>query len=529
MLRWTCRLRDVLQPRPFLASKEHQRRLAAMREAEFISSNGMFPDEFRWEMLSDCFDGVDRGPIALCNRNSPRPRLVVAVNNNPLASREVRSLCGQPVTDFTKGDISVLWLSPTIFISPIWFYCVDVYLHDYTLIFEKRIDLTWIQCCVYSLSAFEGGGWDEPTPFPAPFFQHLTARLPANFFSTLTLQRNRTRIERCPVDCIVQFLSLFPIGVLSQPMTEEQSTKFILDGCITADELRVILSHHFHPTAILEFPRYSCDKSVSSEVMIDLLNKSQYLRCIQFSPQLFPDTDRVGLCTDLEMTVKSPKLSIRSTGLVSAKLLHVMSRLHHVNDIAIAFDKNLWEKEQEQRQQLLADFIHPFLDGRFTLENLQIGFGYIKSLVSEAVDWESTDGGLSRVTEWVAGAMISCNSKSLCMFNISLSVSQGDDCCRRRIDRIQRWDKSIFPRLVLNYFCRILVPPKDRRTVPAAVRVINQGVIYHKTTGHVPDDMGPANAGLIFSIVKSHLRNQSQILENPSMSTVSGTKRAAPM
>jgi hypothetical protein len=48
MLRWTCRLRNVLERRDHVETFPGP--LPEIREAEFVSSgSGTFPDEFRWD------------------------------------------------------------------------------------------------------------------------------------------------------------------------------------------------------------------------------------------------------------------------------------------------------------------------------------------------------------------------------------------------------------------------------------------------------------------------------------------------
>jgi hypothetical protein len=53
-------------------------------------------------------------------------------------SRSFRAMCRQEIIDFTKVDINVLWLSPTVFISAVLFSMAEA-LRDYEVDFSFRI------------------------------------------------------------------------------------------------------------------------------------------------------------------------------------------------------------------------------------------------------------------------------------------------------------------------------------------------------------------------------------------------------
>jgi hypothetical protein len=181
MLQWTCRLRDVLERRGFLADRESARWLFEMSEAEFMDPENSFPKEFRWNDFCDnsskALMGYRNPPFALYPNDSNRAGVVRAIGSG---------LFSQLGTGPTKGTINVLWLSPTTFISPVKF-SIESELHDYEMRLEKRVDpssihgLIWTKVYATSLSAFEDNGWEEPSPLTIQFVEHLLHCLRTTF------------------------------------------------------------------------------------------------------------------------------------------------------------------------------------------------------------------------------------------------------------------------------------------------------------------------------------------------------------
>jgi hypothetical protein len=266
MLRWTCRLRNVLETRDHVETFPGP--LPEIREAEFVSSgSGTFPDEFRWDTFQATYDRLSRCAIYL----------------DSSVTRTSRPLFWQEHLRFSASFINILWLSSTIFISPIMFCSNDTALHEYRIVFHDRPDW-WssTQVLVYSLSAFQAEEVREPSLLPLLFLTHLTATLAADYFSELYLQREKNKLHFCPVDGIILFLSIMSSSDIQLQVTpEEMETTFGLSySDVNADELRLILSHHFRPTAKLAIDSTGVDATVSLDIMVDSLKKFPHLRAI---------------------------------------------------------------------------------------------------------------------------------------------------------------------------------------------------------------------------------------------------------
>jgi hypothetical protein len=489
MLRWTCRLRNVLERRGSLAEISASR-VPEMREAEFVTSeSGTFPNEFRWDTFQASCDSLGRCTIFLDHRSASSDR-VFPVDENRTAAWTVGSLSWRPLLDFSETGINILWLSSTIFISPILFCTDDGVLHEYTIGFRDRTKDSATQYLVYSLSAFQGGAVHEPSLLPLLFFTHLTAILPIDYFSKLSLQRVQGKLHLCPVDCIIHFLSIISSSNLLQVTSEEKVTTFSLLSDMNADELRVVLSHRFLPTVKLAIDNVGVDATVSLDIIVDSLKDAPHLRAIEL-PQHFL---RAGAAEDLarmrEITVKFPRLSVRmGYGDVLPSTLHKISRIHPANEIVATFDWELLEKYQQRPAKVVGSFLHPFLEGQLASESLRVSF-------------ECKRGNSKRVADLVASEIILCESKSLCFFNFTEGICKAPHDDIRNFDRIMLWDQGIFPSVVLNCFRKRLEDSVDLRVLPIAIGAVNHGNIYRKATDHVPYDMSIANASVIFRCIK---------------------------
>jgi hypothetical protein len=500
MLRWTCRLRDVLEQRAFLVKDDSvSRRLSEMREAEFVSPDGNFPGEFRWESLLGCFYKEGNGVYLYNSGEVSNPTNVLrAIDPHCSVSVSIRSVSGQLVENLQQENIDVLWLSPSIFISSFMFfvgvrarslldYCVICDEQSSTFLHQRSAPLRATALC-----SFEGDEQGDPSRLPLEFFHHVTTLLPAGYFDKIALHRKHPR--RCPVDIITRFLSIVP--------THAAPIRAAIYGesTITRDELQHILSYQFHPTTKLEFGRYSFNWFVSLTDLSDLLKDARYLRAVKIPRDLvksFSPWDW-SLCQPFceEITLKSPDLQIHFSDVrVSPKGLHAISTRHNPNEVTL----NL----SECREKDLLDLVHPWMTHDASIENLFI-------CCRHHTRWREDEQSRAAQTgeeyyHSVTDVMPVCRSSNLCIFNISIVTARGHETLQ--CNRVPRWDNDIFPSLTLNYYRKRLTNPTGV-LILLAIRAVNQGIVYSKTTDHIPFNPRIANASLLFRMVKRQAQSQ---------------------
>jgi hypothetical protein len=534
MLRWTCRLRDALERRGFQVDRYALPRIAEMREAELVSMNGVFPSDFRWETLVSRVRNRQNIPGLRVYSGGGfqmwggRPRLTFRdIDPHCPVSMLVRSFSGQPVEDSQQHKIDVLWLSASVFIS--CFQITDVingpgpmyrYLFNYEASFSYNAGMTRQTFFASSLSIVEGDGRREPSPLSLAFFQHVTALLPADYFNEISLRRRIPQI--CPVDYLILFLSIIPHN--RAPTTQKKAdspVRVVLHGerTITRDEFHQILSHQFHPVVQLSFDYSPFDESVSHTAFNDLLRDALYLRAVKLPRGLVrTDSGRDGRLGDfVKIDLKTPDLWIQcSCSAKSPKWLHATAKHHNAKDINLTFSRQSGSWTRAQRLEFLQPFVNLFMDSDSSLENVCLIFD-CHIFASEGVqDEEQACNGnpeqkrtkkINQVALMVASEIPACNSRNLCVFNSYI----GDGTSKRidwRCNHVEWWDKAIIPVLVLNFHRKRLTNPVGA-VIQLALRAVNQGVVYRKTTDHLPCDASIANAGLIFCIVKQQAQGHA--------------------
>jgi hypothetical protein len=502
MLRWTCRLRDEFEARGFLSSSADSLVLSRIKEAEFVDvEEGAFPPEFRWKTFSSCFKniiGYYRTLVTLVYPGADaadRQDLVLAMNTRLRTSRSIRALNGETVDDLGQGNIHILWLSETVFISAAQFRIANQ-IHDY------EVKVGYICCFITQLSAFDQVAFEEPSPLPIRFFQHLAPSVPN--WEGLTLARNHFHPKRLPASYIALLVGAFP-----------SEKKIVVGGAINCDELRFVLSYPFLPLDTLSFTEDPFDDSVSLHVLMELLKTARYLHRIKLPAVLLDESEEpldVHFNGDLgdvwmDCDVESPALSMtyEYAGCPKPSTFNAISKIHQAGDKTRLYLDINYLLEGEGLENVKS-IVHPFLDGRLTLENLRIRF-------SEGCDGARPDPDEVRdVMQELASAMIACKSKRLCHFNASFGAfvcAQDDDdddddfeFVVWNINGIGQWDNTIFPQLALNWCNKQMTKAMDGRLLPSAIGAINRGTLYRKTTDHIPHDMSTANASVIFDQIK---------------------------
>jgi hypothetical protein len=528
MLQWTCRLRDVLEARGWLADASISKQLTFMREVEFVGTDGSFPDEFRLEALQKCCYGRINQDLYLKDpETNSRPNLVPAIDTKCRSARFIRRLCGQPAIDFKDVSFSILWLSPTVFLCTDCFYFGDDPVPEYNVGFVPRQlndlhsfdDIRWgIGWYAYSFSSFGGTEPYQRLTLPMEFLGHAAARELTDFseigFSrTRQVRMSRKSRERCPIDYALQFLSTFFPQDASIATDAWTVCKFDA-SFLNADELRLILSHGFHPLTKLSFGDYPI--SITLSEVLSLLLQETNLRAIQLPDRMIHveaqrwaetylrymnvplhnidnQNDRRPL-SFRETVFKSPHISICFESQdfeMSFEILHAIVACMAISDLTLSFSRGFWRTDFNLPRAFRSYFL-PLVRADSLLERLSIELPYVQAL--------------GQICRWMSDLFSSCPSRNLVFFNVSVWTQQLPTISPKQtqnLNRTRQWDKVLYPQLVLNY-CRKNLSNKIQDSVIALmVKAINEGTIYHKTASHIPFDMSTANAGLIFRAIKS--------------------------
>jgi hypothetical protein len=286
------------------------------------------------------------------------------------------------------------------------------------------------------------------------------------------------------------------------PATERGWTTFRIGwpqgAVITKEELKTIVFHPFHPAIRPEFKEdHICfGESVSLTTLVEMLHEPGSVRAINLPRALVEAEGWNSSLFYRRLTLNSAALSIGyEGGLMSPECLHRITTAYAISDIKMTFTHHFWGDNPEKQGSLLHLHVQPFLLAHSSVESLWIRFNH-----------KGFRGEFSHILKTMPSIFAGCASRKLCFVNIALVCvyKARDIFYSRRLDNFQ-WalNDTLFPRLVLNYCRNHLPKPPEGRVAPSAIKAVNEGNIYRKTTNLVPSDMGTANAGLIFQIVKA--------------------------
>jgi hypothetical protein len=383
---------------------------------------------------------------------------------------------GRPIRRLLPRTIDVWWISPTLFISWMEIFLDYARLEEFTVTFLEG-GTGW-KFHVYSLSAF---GSERQIPswlLPIDFCRHLIALLPANYFRALDLECSPA-LKSVPLDYFLYFLSIIPHDAPQPPPcrmdwtflgTQEPWTQFYLSlgRKISQDELRSIFSHQFHPAVMMSFYSGVIDESVSMDVFCNLLQEARYLRAVQLPGRLIRNDNNPKLSFEKIHCKAAVLTSFLPGGNYSSAFLLSYSKLNEVTDIHMDFSE--WQWESDMYRTGLPSFITPFIQ-ESTLERLSLRLRDYNRRMKMLL---------------VLGAIPVCTSKDLCFFNVEVKA-----CDRyRNLDHIEPWDRGLFPALALNYCRKNITKPVEALSL--AIKAVNHGVMYRKTTDHLPCDFVPS-------------------------------------
>jgi hypothetical protein len=485
MLQWTCRLRDVLERERF-----HSRSscLSGLRELEF-SNQDTFAEGLRWENL---VESLNDGCHCL-HRNDGKIDCCCGPLIDPTCREygSIRALSGESIPDLSQHKFDVLWLSPTVFISRLYFYINMRNCSEYSICFERRHSKV-TRCHVYLLSCFEEEAVSvTPSlcPLPLSFFRNLVADLPADYFTRICL--DDLNPQPGAGNFYTQFLSIIrydaPLGATAKG---DSGTIFVLKGAISSDDLSVIFSHQFNPFVRLSFQENRFYTLVTFSDFNSLLRESRYLRALDLP---LPPTERNGsnLLLSYQMILRSERLSIYYSGLISMTVLHAISLIHRLVDIRI--ECCLYDRTPQKLAQEFASFFRSLLQEGSSLQRLRVALALDSGqMLLEIID-----------------TFAACFSKKLNLVCIRSEVIGSDSS--QVFAHVKPWDVGLFPTVALNCYQVYLKKHLIGGVVPWAIQAVNKGHLYRRATSHAAFDMSIANAGVIFCIARKFASKQSSV------------------
>jgi hypothetical protein len=554
MLRWTNRLKEILievlqsddggidyPMDDWDPDVDSEARVREIREAEFIPRTAPpvaratrastkrqklevaedddaalqheFPPEFRWSELVKWM--------------SPPSHQVqrLEVEHFSFARRE-KKVETRPCP-FDECCIDILWVSPEEFVS---FMKITYCRHHYSV---KLRNPGWLVEGVPVLYAYHRATFDNfraaeyeapPPQGPCPetpfrFIRHLVAP-EATYISSYLCEFNVRTAEACTPTMYTSFFSL-----ASDFDRNHREILFTLSGCLLRDPLRELMAYQFHPAVRLAFrvpdsendePDSEDDEAlfgeinypedsvpgVSKEELEEIVSGLQHLSRWPVGEILFAASS-TGKCVQLVRQRDEPDWSASVT---------VISLNRHVEKLTVRFtnDNSLDE---------IAVLVQAVLTGHDSLNQLcmtvEAVSGNEKTFfdkLTEKISAQTSSGQSS--SDLVPGSAPTEDwgtfKVGLKYFGLSFIACPSGGSVLFTSNRY--WDTVVSPHLVHNWFHLPQEPPSS--LIPAlvsteligiAVKAVNQGLAYRKTTNLVARHLSTSSSGVLFRLFRRNL------------------------
>jgi hypothetical protein len=516
MLRWTCRLRDVLESRDFYVhDNENDRpKLAVMREAEFVTCQDR--DKMDWESFLQVFSGV-KNDVTLYYGDDAHTFYghVSVFQPDGNDSHSIRLLSGQAVSSSPHAKIDVLWLSPTVFISTFQFYLYiaeEEYLsfHSYQVRTQPRgMPSRTMYFCAGELAPFEtcsdfSGPNLEPSVLPLEFLRRMTASLPPGYFSTLSLTRCR---HNFPVDFFKAFIECLPAVSQSQPVDPSMHTRLEFLRGITNEELQVILSHGKLHGVQLSLGDGKYDSPPSIEINQTLRNWPHL--CSFAAPRTMVECDYAGESFATNESLEFLEiLPIAATNDLPLKLFDEITSNLSVRELKISFEIANYLTGLDEIPAKLRYLLERVLHGRSSVKKLTVCFSFYNLYNDFGKAYNRALKAFKAIELHTFSDVTGLHFLSFTFEYYKYSRPSSNSGDRKRTRKIKNplrprwWDRNLAPYLALNFYSEHMPPKMITPLMPLVIRAVNLGIVYRSTTHHLPRDMNIPSAGFVYRLVR---------------------------
>jgi hypothetical protein len=474
----------------------------------------------------------------------------------PVQDRHTLSIQGKPV-DWFGQKVSLIWLTPSIFISTIrmsWTSAKtgkNAPLWMYTITLEMRHGRGTCSFHIYCIEYFQKYKRSKPSSprLPLTFFRQVLQPLPVDFFASIEFTR------QAAIDCecfYSQFLScILPCAEDVCPPREvknyQEYTEVRFADKINDLELNVILNHQFHPYVRLAFGNFdetSLDPVVFNFMLRHASSHVRHLKVpkslIQFLPseyggESFTANPRLETLTidwtNLQSSLLYSYRDYWNNTSVSPDLLKGIQRNPNFQRLNLRFDAPIYSIRDTREQYFInASVLHLMkrvIPSHPSFKELTVEAKLNAMDVPRSNNGETIDFLVLSTNPFPNGLVSSPNSFLNGLSHLSFQF-MGQSAAEDRKLQVSStlWDSHVIPHLAINWlfhqsraeqrheapawaFSKKATQHINRRGLqPAAsllalqIRAINEGILYRKTTEHIPRDTSTTNASAIAGLLR---------------------------
>jgi hypothetical protein len=402
--------------------------------------------------------------------------------------------------DALRGDgtqVSVIWFSDTVFMSSVWFgKRGGKVFSDYHIDLLPRHEKTAIRFFVYSILNFAKAKLRQkpvPSLTPITFLASMTSRLPADFLEAINFMWHR---DDCPQPAF-EVLSIVPLPA-PRSNSDDKLTKVIFHSELSPHLIGAALENC---EAISSSVRYNFNFSLN-EGLNTTLRESPHLRHVHIPTHFLKHG-----CADEVPFTENGHIESVTVDFYVGEGLNLLGSASRSCSL-----KRLYVRVLYQQYQAFVNgysyLLNEALSGVSNLQEIKILFtcrkrteldSFFRALDLNCVTGRSTLSHVSIMTgDW--------NGEQN-WFDVRNGIRSSD-----------LWDRVVSPRLAMNWYSSLgkeamkegsqqIEEGSCRKLVSYKARAVNLGIVYRKTTYHVPHDphgirVSTANACLLFALLR---------------------------
>jgi hypothetical protein len=371
---------------------------------------------------------------------------------------------------------------------------------------------------------------------PLRFFQHVTAGLPAGFFSQLELVPGYPAF---PPRLCSQFLSIIRPDESNDKCVPRTTVRLFTSMCpphddsiypITENQLATIMAHHYSSQVMLELPRRF--DWLPLDRVNDLLHENQHLCHLKVPYQLFNFDSSADSFTS-NSHFRSLEFMHIWEGSISLKLLDGFALNTGLKDVIFGFSMPFHGPFQAAHLEKLTHLFGNVLPKCCSLSNLTL---HLNDPYPESSGPQTRHAFYEEITRCIAtSSPMRAKDPFGSVSSIKVTYTTHVECIAsspptgandqfgslsktRRIPRVAwpeekhvlppnaTWDRLVSPSLLLTWCRKQRIEHSANRIQPLgliveAIRQINQNVAYWKTSHAAPHDSRIANASAIYDSI----------------------------
>jgi hypothetical protein len=578
MLQWTTRLRNFLEDQGY---ETDPRTWYHVREAEFIchanqrenessrkrkssstqhvsattaSERPTFPQEFDFHLFWGCFNRIAYLPLNIFPKNS-------GIHSRHHPQHQRIDAHGREHVDWFQHDVSLIWLSPTVFISNaeiswtspknghrnlLWMYSVKMEMRP--AYGSQGVRSIYIYCLEY----FHKYKRNKPPPplLPLTFFRHMFSSLPVDFFTSITFTEGSPAFS--PSFYSAFLASVLPTSEEARPPVKtknyQEFTEIRFPDKMTFPTLKAILRHPFHPYVRLVFDQLD-ETSLDAERVNSMLrynsNHLRHLKIPKFLVKYIPDDEYESFAANpcLETLTmdwigprprdwRDPPADWNDFG-VSSAIIAGIGKNSNFQRLNLRFAVPEWVSFSDDHfrqcapsiQRNFVELLGRVIPGHPSFKELTVNFKVGCSSQCKGLWAKGADRLFSR-SRFLGNSLCHLSLTLLYRHDSLMGPYQHEPVwVPIKTKNLPLWDQRVAPCLAMNWLFMqteheqrhespmwaLSKKPAQRakraRRQPAAsllalqIRAINEGSLYRKTTEQLPHDMRSANATVVLVLV----------------------------